>query len=215
MMQDTSCKQTHVSPKFDKDFVNEWLPYLRTLITNNLEGMRWTDNSIGQEDLENELLMHLYNACQTYDSTKGMKFSTYAIMHIRDRLKTFRTKMNRNKRRMTVAMSDLNGGWGITGNGEDSKEEHTNHVSSFMHESLQGLGGRTDSVIEMCDIRSLQKKLPPLHNLVFEEIYMKGHTLKEFVEKRPEYSFYKIRGIKRHLEKIYTTLIVLKKPSMK
>ena len=53
----------------------------------NKETNRWTIKGMDREDIFSVASMALYESCLTYDDTKGFKFITHSITHIRYRLR--------------------------------------------------------------------------------------------------------------------------------
>ena len=51
------------------------------------EASKWTIKDMDKDDIQSELMMALYEACQKFDSSLGYKFSTFAVNHLRYRIR--------------------------------------------------------------------------------------------------------------------------------
>lgn len=214
MQESHAISEEYRAPKFDYNLVQQWTPYLGMMIENNLVNVKWSDASISHEDLMNELLTHLWMTTKLYDPTKGMKWRSYAIMTLRDKLKNFIVKMNRIKRVTTFPMTEVAAGWGITGTEEHNPNDPNGecNVSRMMDSQVHALAAAPNAVNELCDARIVYDRLNPLEQKVFEELYVKAKTLREFCNENEGHTWYKIRRIKRRIERICNTLVHLDCP---
>lgn len=64
---------------------DEIYPHFEKLVYR--EANKWTIRNMEPDDIVSELMMAMYEACQKFDVEKGFKFSTFAVNHLRYRIR--------------------------------------------------------------------------------------------------------------------------------
>lgn len=64
---------------------DELYPSIEKLVYR--EANKWEIRGMDKEDIVSELMFALYEACERFDAEKGFKFSTFAVNHLRYRIR--------------------------------------------------------------------------------------------------------------------------------
>jgi DNA-directed RNA polymerase specialized sigma subunit len=218
--------------EFNQELVDYLKPSIEFVIKKTIKSKYNSDFCLDYDDLYQESLMHVWNATKIFDASKGMKFRTFAIMHLYSRLGCLRNKMNKHGVK-TKNFSQIKGGWSICGTALNEDNVVANHSSIYdktLEQSVNGSG--TDAINEILDAKSVLKKIDIMlvnhekkinknidikynvnkikqlkeRKLIFSEYYILGKTESEII-KDNNMSLSKVKKNIRTLNRIYKTLI--------
>jgi len=195
-------------PISDTDFEKLIKEYDKTinLLIKTVYNYDSSDVCYNKEDVYQDCLMSLFNAVKIYKPNKEMKFRTFVIMHLKSRIGNFRNKVVRKNLNGTIQMSELHGGWGITGREEscdDSDSQLSTRYNDFVGELIDG----QDALNEIIDAKTILNKLTGHKKTLFSEYYIEGKKINEICKDNPDLKYYQIQRYNKQLEQIYKTLI--------
>lgn len=141
-------------PIFNDELVKKFDKDIKYLIKTQVFKYDSSDVCYEYDDVYQECLMHLWNATKIYDATRGMKFRSFAIFHLKSRLGNFRNKVLRKNKNETYSMSEIDGGWGICGIESNLNDNYSESVVSSQYSSfVADISGGQDALNEVLDAK--------------------------------------------------------------
>lgn len=169
----------------------ELYPFIEKLVYR--EANKWKIKGMEKDDIVSELMLALYEACEKFDMEKGYKFSTFAVSHLRYRIREEwrKTKLAKYGSEWTICSAD-----GVLG-----VKSRRIYEAGFMkvHQDADEL------VKEQALIKLIQEACQQL--TTDEQSYVMDYlfndlTMKEIADKYNTYPQYINNRLKRSLEKI-------------
>lgn len=201
-MSVTQNSQLYKKPTFNQALIDQFTPMIHMMIRKNVIGYNSSDVCYEWEDMFQECLMHLNEAVEKFDDSKGMKFSNFAYMVFNSRLGNFRNKISKNNFK-TSNFSSIAGGWGITGSEVDDKTETV--VSSKYEEGIELDVQMINH--QILDAKLVYERLSGDRKKIYQDFFIMGKTVSEIVKENEHLKGHNVRNHLKHLEKIHSTLV--------
>ena len=145
--------------QFTNELVTEYNPILCKM-AKSVYRTASADSCLNWEDIRSQLLVHLWEATQKYDQSRGAKFNTFLYMYLDCRIKNIRRGISRANAKGTAFMEEL-----------PESMQKAAEVGVYSNQS----------VIEMeLDIQTVRKELTGIENRVFSGVVVEGIKLKDF-----------------------------------
>lgn len=157
------------------------------------EARKWNIRGMEREDIESELMMAMYEACQRFDVDMGFKFSTFSVNHLRYRI--------REEWRKTTLPK-----YGSEWTFYSSDATLTPRFKRIYEAGLTKIHQDADQMIEEKElvdiIRGTYSKLSDIEQAYVEDYLFNELTLKEIADKHETYPQHVKIRLKRSFEKI-------------
>ena len=173
----------------------ELYPFIEKLVYR--EANKWKIKGMDKDDIISELMLALYEACEKFDMEKGYKFSTFAINHLRYRIREEwrKTTLPKYGSEWTICSAD----------GQLGFKARRIYEAGFMkvHQDANELV-EEQALIKL--IKEGCEQLTEDEQSYVTDYLFNGLTMKEIADKYKTYPQYINNRLKRSLEKIQWTL---------
>lgn len=165
---------------------------------NNISVFQHPTISLELEDVLQEMRIIIMKALPKYDSTRGASLSTFFCMHLTDRLKDLRAKIQRRSRRQAGFINDI------------VSDKEGNNDSNFSTDYLNYKLYENNKVSQMnladfIDVKIIIERLGPSDRKLFVDRYIFGYSFRELKERHNK-SNTCINNRLRMIDKIFETL---------
>lgn len=190
---------------FNQALIDQFKPMICKVIKEEVHSYNTSDICYEWEDVYQECLMHLNEAVQKYDESRGMKFSTFVNLVLKSRVGNFRNKI-KVKNFKTTNFTDINGGWCVMGMDDGNSSDAG---GGFQSKSLRkAVHIDPTSVSDMLlDAKMVCDKLTESRLEIYQEYYIKGNSVQEICDNHKDLKYYQIRRILKYLDPIHNTLV--------
>lgn len=170
---------------------DELYPSIEKLVYR--EANKWEIRGMDKEDIVSELMFALYEACERFDAEKGFKFSTFAVNHLRYRI--------REEWRKTTLPK-----YGSEWTFYSSESKLGNRFRGIYEAGLMKIHQDADKLVEeeaLTEIiRKTYEKLTELEQSYVEDYLFNEMTLKEISDKYGTYPQHVKIRLQRSFEKV-------------
>lgn len=176
---------------FSKELIQSLKHSINYIISINLSSLY--ELGYDYDDIYQECLCYVNNAVRLYKRGKGTKFSTFAIEHIKDRLKNLKRK-TRVKKRFSEHLKIINAtdskSWPLFG--IEKTNDHENMTSIFYDEN--------DDINFIIDLnKKIEIDLNESQKNLFVSHYIKGEALQKI---KQTFYFDDSKAFRRDLKEI-------------
>ena len=151
------------------------------------------------DDILQEMRLCVIQATPKYDASKGTTLKTYLYMHLTDRLKDIKAKIQRRMQTNAGFIDD------ITLNSNIENETVENKIDYINYKSYQDNYSQQESAADLVDVKIIIENLRPDDRELFIDKNIKGHSFSEMSQIHDKSITYLCKKV-RKINKIFDTL---------